>query len=167
MKNSEISKGLLVNKFSMILDNSDRLELNDQSIMVSYNEQQRSPEFGQKQPLEAFCKKRCFKNFRKFHRKTPVLESLFNNVAGLQACNFIKKRLQHCCFLMKFAKFLRTPILKYICEILLLFVSSQNTITNSSGEVGLDETSTACKISIFLHVTILLNQMQSYHLYVS
>ena len=27
--------------------------------------------------------------------KTPVLESLFNKVAGLKASNFIKKRLQH------------------------------------------------------------------------
>ena len=26
-------------------------------------------------------------------RKTPVLESLFNKVAGLEACNFIQKRL--------------------------------------------------------------------------
>ena len=29
------------------------------------------------------------------HRKTPVLESLFNEVAGM---NFIKKRLQQRCF---------------------------------------------------------------------
>ena len=28
------------------------------------------------------------------HRKTPVWESLFNNVVGLQACNCIKRRLQ-------------------------------------------------------------------------
>ena len=52
----------------------------------------------------------------KFYRKTPVLESIFNKVAGLKACNFIKKRLQHRCFPVKFAKFLRTPTLKNICE---------------------------------------------------
>ena len=51
---------------------------------------------------------RFSKEFRKFHRKTPVLESLFTNVTGLQRCNFIKKRLQHRCFPVKFAKFLRT-----------------------------------------------------------
>ena len=45
----------------------------------------------------------------KFHRKTPVLESLFNKVAGRQAWNFIKKRLQHWRFPVKFAKFLRIP----------------------------------------------------------
>ena len=45
--------------------------------------------------------------FCKFHRKTPVLESVFNKVAGLQACDFTKKRLQHKCFPVKFAKFLK------------------------------------------------------------
>ena len=39
-------------------------------------------------------------------RKTPVLESHFNNVACLEACNFIKKRLQHNCFPMNIEKFL-------------------------------------------------------------
>ena len=38
---------------------------------------------------------------------TPLLESLFNKVTGLQACNFIKRRLQHKCFHVKFAKFFR------------------------------------------------------------
>ena len=67
---------------------------------------------------------------------------------------------------MKFAKFLRTTILRNICERLLLFVSPQNTIKNSGGEFELDETSTECKVS-FLNVTILFNQMQSYNLFVS
>ena len=49
-----------------------------------------------------------------------MLESLFNKVTGVKACNFIKKRLQHRCFPVKFAKFLRTPILKNFCERLLL-----------------------------------------------
>ena len=37
-----------------------------------------------------------------------------------KARNFIKIRLQHRCFPVNFAKFLRTPILKNICERLLL-----------------------------------------------
>ena len=41
-----------------------------------------------------------------------MLDFLFNKGAGLQARNFMKKRLQHKCFPMKFATFLRTPILK-------------------------------------------------------
>ena len=50
---------------------------------------------------------------------------------------------------MKFAKFLRTSILKNICESLLLFVSPQNAIANSSGKFGLHETLTECKVKIF------------------
>ena len=33
---------------------------------------------------QMFFKVRVLKNFREFHRKTPVLESLFNKLAGLQ-----------------------------------------------------------------------------------
>ena len=50
---------------------------------------------------------------------------------------------------MIFAKFLKAPILKNICERLLLFVLPQNTIANSGGEFGLDDTFTECKVSIF------------------
>ena len=38
----------------------------------------------QEQPPEVFCKKRCFQNFCKFHRKTSVLKYLFNKVAQKQ-----------------------------------------------------------------------------------
>ena len=51
---------------------------------------------------------------------TALLGSLFNKVVGHKACNFIKKRLQHRCFSVKFAKFLRAPILKNTCEWLFL-----------------------------------------------
>ena len=113
--------------------------------------------------------------FRSSHRRCSVKKGVLKNFAnftGKHLCwslfwNFIKNRLQHRCFPVKFAKFLRTPILKNICERLLLFVSPQNTITNSGGKFGLDETSTECNVSIFLNVTILFNQMQPYNLYVS
>ena len=39
----------------------------------------------QKQPLEVFCKNGVLKNFVNFHRKPPLLESLFNKVACPQA----------------------------------------------------------------------------------
>ena len=55
--------------------------------------------------------------------KAPVLEFLFDEVAGLQACSFIKKRLQQRRFPVHIAKFLRTPVLKNICERLLLSIS--------------------------------------------
>ena len=54
-----------------------------------------------KQPPEVFCKK-------------GVLS------------NFIEKRLQRKCFLVNIAKFLRTSILKNICERLLLIISSSS-----------------------------------------
>ena len=50
--------------------------------------------FIQKQPLKVH------------HRKTPVLESLFSKFVGFQACNLIKKRLQHRWFPVNIAKFL-------------------------------------------------------------
>ena len=51
--------------------------------------------------LQMFFKIGGLKKLCKFRRKTPVLEPRFN-----------KKRLQRRCFLVKFAKFLRTPFLQ-------------------------------------------------------
>ena len=60
----------------------------------------------QKHPPEVFHEKVVLKNFAIF--------------IGLRACNFIKRRLQHRCFLVNIAKFLRTSILKNIYKRLLL-----------------------------------------------
>ena len=46
------------------------------------------------------------------HRKTSVLESLFSKVVSLEPWNFIKKKLQHRCFPVNIAKFLRKFYLK-------------------------------------------------------
>ena len=46
---------------------------------------------------------------------THAFQSLFKKVAG-----FIKKKQEHRCFPVKFAKLLRTPILKNICKQLFL-----------------------------------------------
>ena len=53
---------------------------------------------------------RCSQKVCKFHKTTSALESLFNKVAGigLQHRPFSKKGLQHKCFPVKFANFLRT-----------------------------------------------------------
>ena len=61
----------------------------------------------QKQSFVDVPLNRCSSKLCKFHRKKPVLESLLNKVAGLSDCNFIKKRLQHKFFPVKFHKFLR------------------------------------------------------------
>ena len=64
----------------------------------------------QKQPPEVFYRKSCSEKFRNIHRKTFVLESPFNRLAGFKTC----------CFPVNFVKFLRTLILMKICEQLLL-----------------------------------------------
>ena len=73
--------------------------------------------------MQVFYKKAVLKNFAIFTRKTAVLEFLFNKVAGLHACNFIKKRHENRYFPVNIAKFFRTPTLKNICEWLLLIMS--------------------------------------------
>ena len=70
--------------------------------------------------LPAVLLKKVSEKFWKFHRKKHLLKYLFNRVACLQICNFLKKRLQHRYFPMEFTKYLRKPILKNICEQLLL-----------------------------------------------
>ena len=63
----------------------------------------------QKQSFTDVLQNRCFfKNFANFTQK-HLCWSLFNKVTGLKACTFIKKRHQHPCFPVKFAKFLRRP----------------------------------------------------------
>ena len=70
--------------------------------------------------LQMFFKIRVVKNFAIFGGK-DLCWSYFK-VLDPEAYNFIKKRLQHRCFLVNIAKFLRAPILKKICERLLLQV---------------------------------------------
>ena len=60
-----------------------------------------------------FFKMDVLKNVANFTGKHQ-LEFLFNKVAGLKACDFIKERLQRRCFLVKFANFLRKPFTKII-----------------------------------------------------
>ena len=52
----------------------------------------------QKQPPEAFCKKKCSYKFRKIHTETPAPGSLFT-------ATLLKKRLGHRCFPVNFANF--------------------------------------------------------------
>ena len=59
-----------------------------------------------------FCKKYILKNSAKFAGKHPCLSVLFNKVAGLSPVALLKKRPQHRCSPVNFAKFLRTPVLQ-------------------------------------------------------
>ena len=83
-----------------------------------------------------FCEKSCSQKFRNIHGKTPVFESLFNKVADLKACNFIKKRLQYRCFPVNIGKLLRTPVLKKNMRIILtIHDQSQQTFTCSKSTI--------------------------------
>ena len=62
-----------------------------------------------------------------------VLESLFQKVAGLKACIFIKKKPQYRCFPVNIAKFLRLPISKIICDRLLWTVFNGSLSHGSKG----------------------------------
>ena len=53
-------------------------------------------------------------NFVSFTRKYLCWSLFFNKVTGLNVCNSIKKRLQHSCFSVKFANFLRTLFLQFL-----------------------------------------------------
>ena len=72
------------------------------------------------EPLEVFYKKRCFENFTVFIGKHLCWSLFLIKLQAFQAGNFIKKRLQHSCFLVNIPKFSITPIMKSICEQLLL-----------------------------------------------
>ena len=63
--------------------------------------------------IRRYSSKQVFLKICKFPGKIPVLEFLYNKVAGSKACNFNKNRLQHRCFPMRFANFTsfyRTPL---------------------------------------------------------
>ena len=65
------------------------------------------PRLWKVEPFGDVFQNSCSQKFCSIHRKTPVLESLFNDVAELQASSFIKMWLQHKCFPVEIAKFLR------------------------------------------------------------
>ena len=60
--------------------------------------------------------------FFKIQVKTSLLKWLFNNVAGLKAWNFIKKRLWHRYFPVNFPQFFEKPYLKNTSKWLLLLI---------------------------------------------
>ena len=61
-------------------------------------------------------KKKLFLKLSQYSQENSCVGIFFNKVSGLQAFNFIKKRLQHWCISVNIAKFLRKPILKNICN---------------------------------------------------
>ena len=78
----------------------------------------------QKQPYVDVLQNRSSKKFRYIHKKTYVLEPFLHKTAGLTACSFTWKRLQHRCFLVNVAKFLRRAFfVEHLRWYLLIFSS--------------------------------------------
>ena len=69
-----------------------------------------------KQPLGCSIKEGISKSFAMFTGKRLCWSLLLIKFQALRPCNFIKKRLQHRCFPVNIAKFLRKLILKNICQ---------------------------------------------------
>ena len=63
--------------------------------------------------------------FRKIHRKALVSQSLSWQICKPQTCNFIRKRLQHKCFLVNFAKFLITLFLQNTSGQLITYIGKK------------------------------------------
>ena len=73
----------------------------------------------QNQPFIDTLQNRCSWITDKIHRKKLVLESLFNKVVVVRTSNFIKEGRNAGVFLWNLQIFLKTIILKNICERLL------------------------------------------------
>ena len=67
-------------------------------------------------------KKVVLRSFTKLTRKHMCQSLLFNEVAGLKPATLLKKRLCYRCFLVNFAKFLRTPFSQNTSAWLLLWL---------------------------------------------
>ena len=52
---------------------------------------EKQPPAVQKQSPVEFCKKNVFLKILQTSHETPVLESFFNNIAGLQSASFLKR----------------------------------------------------------------------------
>ena len=81
-----------------------------QSMTISHTKRQILKEHRNSCP-KMFCKKDVLRNFIKLTRKELCQSLYFNEVEALRPVTLLKKRLWHRCFLVNFAKFLRTPFL--------------------------------------------------------
>ena len=68
-------------------------------------------------------KKGVLRNFTKFTGEHLCVSLFFNKIADLRPATLLKKKLSHTCFLVNFAKFLRTSFLQNTSGRLLLWCS--------------------------------------------
>ena len=77
--------------------------------------------YREKQPPEVFFKKGVLGNFAKFTWKHMCWSFFLNSAVGLRPATLLKRGLLHRCFIVNFAKFLRTLFLQNISGRLLLY----------------------------------------------
>ena len=98
-----------------------------------------------------------FFKISQYHRKAPVLESPFNKIAGVNACNLIKKRLQHRRFPVNIAKCfkgdLRPKRHSYFYDIFLLILLRKNHVQNFAVFWSVLTKLWTCKILNLTYVT--------------
>ena len=66
--------------------------------------------------------KKLYLKISQYSQENTYARGFFNQVKGCQVCNFIKKIFQHRYFSVNIVKFLKTVILKKICEQLWLLI---------------------------------------------
>ena len=104
------------NTVFLFVDNSRaNLTGSNNKVLLSQKDNSKS----QKQPFTDVFQNRCSQKFHYIHRKTSLLESLF-----------IKKKLQHRCFPVYIAKFLRTFPIEHLWWLLLSW--DLNQISNAN-----------------------------------
>ena len=92
------------------------------------------------------------------YRKTPVSSLFCNKVAGLRPATFLKKRLQHRCFPVNIAKFLRAPISRISANgyLYILFIIFTPFFVSLSNLVGLKKFLSTCFISFYKLARLLI-----------
>ena len=94
-----------------------------------------SVEFHRSSHRRCSKKKDVLKNFTEFTGNHLCQGLFFNKIAGLTPATLPKKRLWHRCCPVNFAKVLRTPILKNICERLPMVAGWRTTKKLSRGDL--------------------------------
>ena len=113
------SQGILIDLLRNLWPNFTVVNCNSKIFDIYHHIIKKNNKISEKYNEQVFYKKAVLKNF---------------SIFSLQFCNFIKKRLQHGCFPMNIAKFLRTPVLKNICERLFdRFPTWTNNVTRNTG----------------------------------
>ena len=95
LTNNEISKELLVNKFSMILENQCKHVVNDPKFILPRKEPQTFSVFFKSSVWRCSRRKGVLKDFQNFGKKISVSKFHLDNVAGFRTYNFIQKRHQY------------------------------------------------------------------------